>query len=178
MASSRAIAAGDSYTPDDINYLRADVLNTSSGHKHDGVDGAKVPFSNLDVASTAGSVAPSGGTKSYNDIATHVSSSQGAHGLNASVHVLGAASSARLIQSGTSTLVGTTKAIVFTSVGGIAFSGTPVVLITMYTAPGSGDYTEQGPWVTSISATGFTVNVRGDWSGASFGWVAIGGKAA
>lgn len=174
MASSRAIAAGDSYTPDDINYLRADVLNTSSGHKHDGVDGAKVPFSNLDVASTAGSVAPSGGTKSYNDIATHVSSSQGAHGLNASVHILGAASSARLLQSGSSTLVGTTKAITFP----IAFSGTPVVLLTMYTAPGSGDYTEQGPWVTSISTTGFTANVRGDWAGANFGWVAIGGKAA
>jgi len=53
MASSRLIAAGESYTPDDINNLRADVLDATGGHKHNGVDGARVPFANLDVAGAA-----------------------------------------------------------------------------------------------------------------------------
>ncbi len=41
MASSRLIVAGESYTADDINNLRADVLDNSSGHDHDGTDGQK-----------------------------------------------------------------------------------------------------------------------------------------
>ena len=73
MASSRPIVAGEDYTPDDINNLRNDVLDPVGGHKHNGTDGAKVPFSNLDVTTgTAGSAPPTGGSKSYNDIANHV----------------------------------------------------------------------------------------------------------
>ena len=90
MASSRPIAAGEDYTPDDINNLRNDVLDPVGGHKHNGTDGAKVPFSNLDVAGASGSTPPTGGSKSYNDIANHVASSQNVHGLGSLGHVLGA----------------------------------------------------------------------------------------
>jgi len=175
MASSHPIAAGEDYTADDINNLRSDVLDTTSGHKHDGSNGAKVPFSNLDVTTgTAGTAPPTGGTKSYNDLANHVSSSQGQHGMNASVHVAGAGTAATQVQAGTSTMVGSSKTVTFP----IAFSGNPQVVVTMYTQPGSGGYDEQGPWITARSATEFTVAVRGDWAGANFGWVAIGVKNA
>jgi len=101
MASSRLIAAGEAFTPDDINNLRADVLDPVGGHKHNGTDGARVPFSNLDVTGAAGSTAPSGGSKSYNDLAAHVASSQGQHGMNALAHALGAAAPGLLVQTGT-----------------------------------------------------------------------------
>ena len=172
MASSRPIAAGEDYTPDDINNLRNDVLDPVGGHKHNGTDGAKVPFSNLDIAGASGSTAPSGGSKSYNDLANHVASSQGAHSLNASVHVAGGAAAGTLIQAGTATLSGTSKTVIFP----IAFSSPPIVTVTMYSVSGTGDYTEQGPWVTARSATQFSVGVRGDWEGAFFGWIAVGTK--
>ena len=135
MASSRPIAAGEDYTPDDINNLRNDVLDPVGGHKHNGTDGAKVPFSNLDVAGVSGSTPPGGGSKSYNDLANHVASSQGAHGLNASVYVAGGAAAGTFIQAGTDTLGNTFKWVYFP----IPFSSPPIVTATMYTVAGGGD---------------------------------------
>ncbi len=100
MASSRPIALGEDYTPGDINNLRADVLDPVGGHKHNGTDGARVPFANLDVVGAAGSTAPPGGSKSYNDLATHVASSQNVHGLGSSGYVLGAANPGYILQAG------------------------------------------------------------------------------
>ena len=173
MASSRPIAAGETYTPDDINNLRCDVLDAASGHAHDGVDGARIAFADLDVAGAGGSTAPPGGSSSYQDLADHVASSQGQHGLAAAVHVAGAAAAGILVQAGTDTLANLSKAVTFP----LAFSEAPVVTVTVYGSPGSQDYTEQGPWLSDRSPTGFTVRVRGDWANATFGWIAVGAAA-
>lgn len=181
MASSRLIAAGENYTPDDINNLRADVLDATGGHKHNGVDGARVPFANLDVAGAAGSTAPPGGSKSYNDLANHVASSQGAHGLNALAHVIGGASSGLLIQTGTFSpnLSGSpngsgTGVIAFP----IAFSSTPVVFFGW-----NGNSPNGWAQISTITldANGFTwwasaSNDGGHFYMTSASWFAIGAK--
>jgi hypothetical protein len=183
MASSRPIAAGETYTPNDINNLRADVLDPTGGHKHDGADGARVPFANLDVTGAAGSTAPPGGSKSYNDIANHVAANQGAHGLNALAHVIGALTPSWLIQTGqvpcvisspspgSSTLVGD---VIFANTG-VAFSGVPVVLLQE--GGGSGFLTSTS--VLSVTATEFRWqgHVAGGSGMAYINWVAIGPKA-
>ena len=166
MASSRPIAAGEDYTPDDINNLRNDVLDPVGGHKHNGVDGAKVPFSNLDVAGVSGSTPPTGGNKSYNDIANHVASSQGQHGHNASVYMAGSNTSSTLIQAGTNS-VGT---ITFP----IAYSSIPHVVVT-----GKGGYSDIGEYlgytVFTISTTQFVVHRASD-SPDTVCWIAVGTK--
>lgn len=135
MASSRPIAAGEEYTPDDINNLRSDVLDGTSGHKHDGTDGAKVPFANLDVVGAAGSTVPAGGSKSYNDIAGHVATSQGVHQLKSSAHVFGAMSSGLVMQCGyVSTGGGYDDDVYFPT----AFSAAPlVIIVTLHTSAGT-----------------------------------------
>ena len=174
MPSSRIILDGEDYTPDDINNLRNDVLDSASGHKHSGTDSAKIQFSALDVVGASGGLAPTGGSKSYAQMTSHVSASAGAHGLNASVHALGGGAAGAFVQSGEATLSGTSKVITFP----IAFASTPVVVATMYSEPGSSalTYDEQGPWITSRSASGFTMNVRFAWNDAMFGWIAVGTK--
>ena len=178
MASSRPIAAGEDYTPDDINNLRNDVLDPVGGHKHNGVDGAKVPFSNLDVAGVSGSTPPTGGSKSYNDIANHVAASQNVHYLGSNGHVLGATSQGLVMQCGyESTSGGTTRDVYFPYA--FAASPTPIVFITLHITPGSEN---DWPWfsgggVRDVTTTKFTLRIGHSSSnqgllGAS--WMAIG----
>jgi hypothetical protein len=168
MASSRPIALGEDYTPGDINNLRADVLDPVGGHKHNGTDGARVPFANLDVVDAAGSTAPPGGSKSYNDLANHVTSSQGQHGLNASVYVAGASAAGMLIQHRSGD---TTNSITFP----IAFSAIPTVVVTGNGTGGDNEF--WGYHVTSVSTTGFTWQ-RAANSPQSINWIAIGLKTS
>jgi hypothetical protein len=180
MASSRLVAAGETYTPDDINNLRADVLDSVGGHKHNGTDGARVPFSNLDVTGAAGSTAPPGGSKSYNDISTHVASSQGQHGLNALAHVVGSSTVGTMILAGNSSLIGNQRGITFSP----AFdTGTTPVVVATYTAyPASvGNGTEKDSlYILDISHSGCTVYTSEAlaWGDKSFSWIAIGVKTA
>lgn len=170
MASSRLIAAGETYTPDDINNLRADVLDPVGGHKHNGVDGARVPFANLDVTGAAGSTAPSGGSKSYNDIANHVASSQGQHGLNTNVYVAGSNQAGTLVQGGT---VNFGNGIITFPV---PYSANPVVVVTGLGAIGGiGEYL--GMVVTSVSTTQAVV-ARATNEPLTAMWIAIGVKTA
>jgi hypothetical protein len=185
MASSRPIAAGETYTPTDINNLRADVLDPVGGHKHNGTDGAKVPFSNLDVTGVAGSTAPAGGGKSYNEIAAHVASSQGAHGLNALAHVIGGLNSGWIIQVGSLSV--TTQGnpnpyadgtITFADTG-VAFSGTPFIFLSWDGRSPNGWAQAQ---VRSRSSSGFGWRVSCSIDGGhdpitTLYWLAIGPKA-
>jgi hypothetical protein len=180
MPASRAIVPGEEYTANDINDLRSDVLN---GHTHNGAEGAKIPFSNLSVFGADGSVAPSGGGKSYNEIASHVASSQGQHGLNALAHVIGGAVSGLLVQTGripcamgpTGNPGGDHRAgyVTFADTG-VAFSGTPVVLLQQASGQGYSMATAY-----NVTATGF--NWRGDIGSLAtmfhIDWLAIGPKA-
>ncbi len=180
MASSRLIAAGETYTPDDINNLRADVLDPVGGHKHNGTDGARVPFSNLDVTGTAGSVAPPSGSKSYNEIATHVSSSQGQHGLNALAHVVGSPTVGTMILAGNSSLIDYQRGITFSP----AFdTGTTPVVVATYTAPPtdlSNPTESDSLYIVDIAYNGCTVKTAeaAAWGNKSFSWIAIGVKTA
>jgi len=180
MASSRPIAAGETYTPGDINNLRADVLDPNGGHRHDGTNGARVPFANLNVIGAAGA-APVGGSKSYSDLANHVATDQGAHGLNALAHVIGALTPSWLIQTGTITLSMTGNPNSIASGGvefastGVAFSGVPIVVLSHNSNAGDGA-AQAG--VSVVSANGFnwiaSVGVGGSMS--SINWIAIGPK--
>lgn len=174
MATSRVIVSGEDYTPDDINNLRNDLLDPISGHKHDNTDGGRVKFSSLDVVDASGAIAPANGSASYNGIASHVGGDHGYHGLNTAVFPVGYATAAGLLQEGTESLSGTEKSVVFP----IAYSSTPVVVVTMYTEPGTSQltYDEQGPWVSARSASGFTIVTRFAYNGAGFAWMAVGTK--
>lgn len=185
MASSRPIAAGETYTPTDINNLRADVLDPTGGHKHDGVDGARLPFANLDVTGAAGSTPPPGGSKSYNDMANHVASSQGAHGLNALAHVIGGLNSGWIIQVGAFNpqMSGGVNQAADGSVNfadtGVAFSGTPFVFLSWdgYSPNGWAQaqvrnrYPNGFEWRTSCSIDGGHAPIT------TVYWLAIGPKA-
>jgi hypothetical protein len=176
MASSRLIAAGENYTPDDINNLRADVLDPTGGHKHNGVDGARLPFANLDVTGAAGSTAPPGGSKSYNDIATHVASSQGQHGLNASAYVLGANVGGMIVQGGFSS-GGGSRTIYFP----MAFTqgnepANPIsIVVTPKTSSPDPFSNNIGVTVVGFGSTAFSVDVDGD-NVAGLFWMAMGPK--
>ena len=177
MASSRPIAAGEDYTPDDINNLRNDVLDPVGGHKHNGADGAKVPFSNLDVTGASGSTPPTGGSKSYNDLANHVASSQGQHGLNASVYVAGSNVQATVIQAGSNTLADGSRSVTFP----IPFSSPPNVSLTLASPPtwgGGGVHIGDPIVVQNVTATGFQARYFGGdgYLNAAFTWIAIGVK--
>jgi hypothetical protein len=176
MASSRPIAAGETYTPGDVNNLRADVLDPVGGHKHDGVDGARVPFSNLGVTGAAGSTPPSGGSKSYNDIANHVAGEHGVHGLRSSVYIMGASSPGFVVQGGSINL----------SSGIISFplpftlNGSPVPPISVVATlifPADGFSNSMGVTIYSVSSTQAVVGV--DYHGpegipTGVYWMAIG----
>ena len=175
MASSRPIAAGEDYTPDDINNLRNDVLDPVGGHKHNGVDGAKVPFSNLDVVTgTSGSAPPTGGSKSYNDIANHVAGSQNVHYLGSNGHVLGATSQGLVIQKGK--ITGSQGHVTFPFT--FAASPEPMVFLTIQNAPGpSQDWPEfASTGYRNLTTAGFDIK-GGDGSNqiiVSTSWMAIG----
>lgn len=87
--SARQIAEGDLYTPSDINNLFKDIHDPAAGHPHDGVDGVKVRFGDLDVVGSAGETRPGGGGSSYAEIDAHVAATAGIHGLPATAHALG-----------------------------------------------------------------------------------------
>ncbi len=168
MASSRPIAAGEEYTPSDINNLRADVLDPTGGHKHNGVDGARLPFANLDVTGAAGSTPPPGGSKSYNDLANHVASEHGAHGLPSSVYVAGSTVPDTMLQWG-----------VVTSGSGIVsfpapYSSTPVVTVTGLGTPGHDEF--WGYTIISVDTTGFVYQKAAN-SPLQIMWIAIGTRS-
>jgi hypothetical protein len=178
MASSRLIAAGENYTPGDINNLRADVLDPTGGHKHDGADGARVPFANLDVTGAAGSTAPPGGSKSYNDLANHVASSQNVHGLPSSVYAAGGGTVGTMILAGRSSFIGNGR--------GIAFSppfdtGTvPAIVATYAENPTdvSNPTETTAIYILNASHSGCTVYTAeaAQWGNKPFSWIAIGVK--
>lgn len=171
MASSRPIAAGEQYTPDDINNLRSDVLDPAAGHNHGGSDGRKIAFNDLDVTGAAGSTAPSGGSKSYTDIANHVASSQGQHGLNGSVYVAGGNQAGVLVQAGTVVFTGATATITFP----IPYSAAPAITLTGKGAMGGiGEYL--GFVATSVSPTQAVVQ-KGTNEPNTAMWIAVGVKA-
>lgn len=172
MASSSPIVTGENYTADDINYLRDDVL---TGHTHDGTDGAVVPFNNLGVTGTGGSVRPAGGNVSYDEIEAHVASTQGAHGIDAGVYIVGSPTADTVILAGSDTLVAKTKNVSF----GFTFGTTPKVVLTFknsFPNPTNSGY-HDALYTTNHSTTGFTANTPSDsMATASFDWIAVGTK--
>jgi hypothetical protein len=176
MASSRLVTAGESYTPSDINNLRADVLDPVGGHKHNGTDGARVPFANLDVIGASGSDVPSGGSKSYNDLANHVAASQGVHGLGTNGYVMGAASNGLIVQGG---FVPSSGSAAITFPTPFTSSGDPVdpisVVVTLRASVPDPVSSDMGITIESISSTGAYCDVDGS-NIAGFYWMAIGLK--
>jgi hypothetical protein len=180
MASSRPIAAGETYTPADINSLRADVLDPTGGHKHNGVDGARVPFANLDVTGAAGSTTPSGGSKSYNDLATHVASSQGQHGLPTNSYVCGAGIAGTMILAGRSSLIGNSRGITFSPPFDVGT--TPAVIATYADMPVdvSNPTETTALYVLDVAHSGCTVYTAepAQWANKAFSWIAVGVKTS
>lgn len=180
MASSRLIAAGETYTPDDINNLRADVLDPIGGHKHNGVDGARVPFANLDVSGASGSTAPAGGSKSYNQIADHVAASQGVHGLAATSYVAGGMAAGTLIQTGyVAQAVAAGGQHTGTVTFPVAFTSAPHVIATVHYGSGPAHY--QNVAANNVTTTGFawvisTNPANNVATSQGFWWMAVGVK--
>jgi hypothetical protein len=178
MAISRQITVGEDYTPDDINNLRGDVLDPIGGHKHNGVDGARVPFANLDVTGAAGSTPPPGGSKSYNELANHVASSQGQHGLPANSYVMGAAAAGMMMQGGASSFIGSSRGISFNPPFD---SGTVPIVVATYAAyptDVSNPTETTAIFVLDHSHTGCTVYTAegAQWGNKPFHWMAFGVK--
>jgi hypothetical protein len=175
MPASRPIVPGEEYTANDINNLRSDVL---SGHNHDGADGAKVPFSNLNVVGWYGSTPPDGGTKSYNDIANHVSSSQGQHGLHSTAHALGTNTAGLIIQGGYSPGSGSQQIsfpLQFTQDGSATNPVSVIVTVRSNHPQGDPFSNNIGATVTTVSSTAFVVDVDGDHVAGIY-WMAMGLK--
>jgi len=174
MASSRPIVTGESYTADDINNLRKDVLDSVGGHPHNGTDGVRIPFANLNVVGPAGSTAPSGGSKSYNDIANHVAGEHGVHGFLSGIFLAGSNYPNMMIQCG---IAGNESGEVwfpapFAATGAFPH---PIVMITPFGEP-RGDppwHTRMGQTVRSVSTTGFVYYVNND-TPVQIMWIAIG----
>ena len=101
-----------------------------------GATGETTTADGVTVTGAAGSTPPPGGSKSYNDIANHVASSQGAHGLNALAHAIGGLNSGWIIQVGAFNpqMGGGVNQAADGSVNfadtGVAFSGTPFVFLS------------------------------------------------
>jgi hypothetical protein len=155
------------------------VLDPTGGHKHNGVDGARLPFANLDVTDTAGSTPPSGGSKSYNDIANHVIMEHGVHGFLSGIYLVGSNYPDMMIQAGVSP--NSTGEVWFLA----PFAATqafphPIVIVTGLGSPtGAGGpfNTRMGYTVSSVSTTGFvyTANIDSPWQVM---WIAIGPSAS
>lgn len=177
MPSSSPIVTGEQYTADDINALRDDVL---SGHTHNGTDGAVVPFNNLGVTGTGGSLRPSGGNVSYDEIEAHIAGSQGAHGLPSNSYVVGSTMSGMMIQGGVSSFIGNQRGITFSP----AFDTgtTPVVVATYAAVPTDvNNPTETTAiYVLDVTPTGCTVYTAeaAQWGGKQFSWMAFGRKSS
>jgi len=168
MPISSPIVTGEDYTADDINNLRTDVL---SGHTHDGTEGVKMPFKNLAVTGTDGSTRPAGGNVSYDEIETHVAASQGAHGINASVYVVGSPTADAVIVAGSSSLDGDSKNIDF----GFTFNALPHV-VACYTAQLENSSSNiDAIWIDNITTSSCIVHTSSDsWYGKPFSWIAVG----
>jgi len=165
MANSSPIVTGELYTADDINALRDDVL---SGHAHDGTDGVKVPFNNLNVAGTGGSTRPSGGNVSYDEIEAHVAATQGVHGISTSSYIASGELPGMLIQGRVDNLgSSTSNGLVRKTVNfPIPFSTNPIVICsTAVSAVGVGQ--------TQFTAESDDYNIN-----ANFTWIALGQKQA
>lgn len=179
MASSRLIVAGETYTADDINNLRADVLDNAAGHDHDGTDGKKVAFRDLDVTTgTAGSAAPSGGTHGYDDIDDHLGGSAGVHGLNASANVLGTGAAGKMLLAGSGVFgspTGTPSHVEATVPFSPPFDSNVVYVVVTLAAYTIADVY---PWVSNIGTSSCKVNAQHNAAGGTFYWMAFGPKAA
>ena len=169
MPVSSPVVTGESYTADDINNLRTDVLD---GHTHDGTEGALVPFKNLAVTGTDGSTRPSGGNVSYDEIETHVAATQGAHGLPASVYFVSSPINKAVVIGGSDSFAGASKAVSF----GFTFASIPAVVISYSDAFDSsltGEF--DAAYVDNVTTTGFDAKTTSPkWEDKSFNWIAIG----
>lgn len=179
MPASRQIVTGEDYTADDINNLRSDVLDGSTGHNHDGTDGRKVGFSDLDITGALGSTAPSGGSTSYDDVDDHVQSDQGVHGLNGAVYVLGSDAANIMVQSAkdtTSLAQGEREEVDISFVP--AFGSVPVVVATLHGSSDNMAPKHNNVAVRNVTTSGATVYIQSDdVSNAGmdgFYWIAIG----
>lgn len=172
MPSSSPIVTGELYTADDINALRDDVL---TGHTHDGTDGVVIPFSNLGVTGTGGSNRPSGGNVSYDEIEAHIASTQGAHGIDASVYVVGSPTADTVIVAGSNHLSGYSKNVSF----GFTFAAntTPHVVACYIEQPVNSSSYVDAIWIDNITTSGFIAHSSsGSWENKPFSWIAVGIK--
>ena len=169
MASSRPIVAGEDYTPDDINNLRSDVLDPVSGHMHNGTDGAKVPFSNLNVAGAYGSTDPTGGTKSYIDIVNHIDANNGAHGSpsvgGAMTGNITGLTGGMMLHGGVGVLSTNEGQVYFDVTFDYPYSSPSVIVLTTYPAG-----------AVNITASGFRAQAGNFAAGATVYWLAFGKK--
>lgn len=174
MPNSYPVIAGVSEVlASQYNYLRADVLDETTGHSHTGDvgGGQKIQFSDLSASDDA---APQGLNNSLNEIDAHIGSvagtgSSGVHGLPSVGRVLGITNGAGYVTIvGSSTITsGTTKTVSFDQ----TFSGTPYIFVQ-----GVGDVSGNayiGYTVTALTSTNFTVKNAGT-SPLTFHWMAIG----
>lgn len=166
--SARQIAEGDLWTPSDTNNLFKDIHDIEAGHQHDAFDSRKIAFRDLDVLGDAGETAPESGDYSYNDIAEHLDTTTGVHGLDETVFVLGAVAAAGyVVQFGQADL-GTSTTVGFPQ----AFTGTPYVFVQAIALVG-GSAEGVSYIVISRTTADFTVE-RSDNASANIIWLAIG----
>lgn len=107
MAASVDVVTDDLFTDTNWNALRSDVLSSTTGHRHDGDEGRKARFSDLDVDGIGGSTAPSAGDLSYDNIEAHIGAtpgtgSLGVHGLPSWAGILGIPDGGLIVQMGAS----------------------------------------------------------------------------
>lgn len=165
MANSSPIATGELYTADDINALRDDVLN---GHTHDGTDGVKVPFNNLNVSGAAGSTRPAGGNVSYDEIEAHISVSQGVHGTSANSYIASGELPGMFVQGRNDNLGSyvppNTGLVQKTVQFPVAYTAIPIVICSW------------GVSARNVSTTQFTAESDDNNINQAFTWFALGQK--
>jgi hypothetical protein len=138
-----------------------------------------VPFSNLNVTGAAGSTPPSGGSRSYNDIANHVAGDHGVHGFLSGIFLAGSNYPDMMIQCG---IAGNESGQVWFLA---PFAATqafphPIVVITGFGVMqgNSGPFnTRMGHTVSSVSTAGF-VYTRNIDTPYQIMWIAIGPSAS
>jgi hypothetical protein len=67
MSNSADVSAGDNITAAQINNLRADILNITTGHSHNGVDSKSITatYANMQIKIQVGSASGASGTVTF-----------------------------------------------------------------------------------------------------------------
>lgn len=179
LTTSAKVQAGQ------YNILRSDILDDDIGHNHDGTNGVKIKYENLDWSDLE---APEGLVNSLKKIDDHVNQS-GLHGLPSGSSLVGMYKSAQtggfFIQGGYVHNANNTPLVY---PGGElddsltfdkAYSSAPLILTTIALDQGRGPGHYAGVSVKSVSSTGFEYHVDSNFANYAchingFYWISIG----